>query len=60
MGDPARAITAERTWEDPSVTSPQERERLFGQEDHLRAYGPDYVDRLAERALRWMSRPWMT
>ncbi|MEJ0067166.1 MAG: hypothetical protein WDM85_18615 [Caulobacteraceae bacterium] len=42
------------------MTSPQERERLFGQEDHLRAYGPDYVDRLAERALRWMSRPWMT
>jgi SAM-dependent methyltransferase len=37
-----------RTFEDPSVTDPAERARLFGQEDHVRAYGPDYVDRLGE------------
>lgn len=41
-------ITAERSWEDPSVTSPEERERLFGQHDHVRVYGPDYVDRLRD------------
>lgn len=41
-------ITAERTFEDPSVTDPAERLRLFGQEDHVRQYGPDYVDRLRE------------
>lgn len=41
-------ITAENTIEDPSVTSPTERLRLFGQEDHVRRYGPDYQDRLAE------------
>lgn len=36
------------TFEDPTVTSPQERERLFGQHDHVRLYGPDYRDRLAD------------
>jgi SAM-dependent methyltransferase len=41
-------ITADRTVEDPSVTDPEERKRLFGQADHLRRYGPDYVERLWE------------
>src|SRR5205823_10364596 len=41
-------ITAERTVEDPSVLDPAERLRLFGQEDHVRRYGPDYTDRLRE------------
>ena len=41
-------ITAEETFEDPSVTAPSERLRLFGQEDHVRRYGPDYVMRLRE------------
>ncbi len=41
-------ITDEATFEDPSVTSPEERERIFGQYDHVRRYGPDYEDRLAE------------
>lgn len=41
-------ITVKETFEDPSVTSPEERERLFGQHDHVRRYGRDYVDRLRE------------
>jgi SAM-dependent methyltransferase len=41
-------ITAERTFEDPSIVDPNERLRLFGQEDHVRRYGPDYADRLRE------------
>lgn len=41
-------ITVKKTFEDPSVTSPEERERIFGQHDHVRRYGPDYVDRLRE------------
>ena len=41
-------IMADTTFEDPSVTDPKEREKLFGQHDHVRAYGPDYGDRLAE------------
>jgi SAM-dependent methyltransferase len=41
-------ITAEQTFEDPSVTSPSERLRLFGQEDHVRRYGPDFTSRLTD------------
>lgn len=40
-------IMVEKTFEDPSVTDPAERERLFGQHDHVRLYGPDFEDRLA-------------
>ena len=41
-------ITAGKSHEDPSITEPAERLRVFGQEDHVRIYGPDYVDRLRE------------
>jgi SAM-dependent methyltransferase len=41
-------ITAGTTLEDPTVISPKERERLFGQYDHVRRYGGDYKDRLME------------
>jgi SAM-dependent methyltransferase len=34
------------TVEDPSIECADERERLFGQVDHVRIYGTDYVDRL--------------
>jgi SAM-dependent methyltransferase len=36
------------TYEDFSIVTPQDRLRAFGQEDHVRLYGLDYVDRLAE------------
>ncbi|WP_205214872.1 class I SAM-dependent methyltransferase [Altererythrobacter sp. ZODW24] len=39
-------ISAEKTYEDPSITDPEERLKHFGQSDHVRRYGPDYVDRL--------------
>jgi len=39
-------ITSEKTFEDPSITDPAERLKAFGQEDHVRKYGPDYVERL--------------
>lgn len=35
------------TYEDFSITSPEERKRHFGQEDHVRKYGWDIQDRLA-------------
>jgi SAM-dependent methyltransferase len=38
----------ERTLEDPAVTDPAERERLYGQRDHVRQYGRDYGARLRE------------
>lgn len=36
----------EITYEDPSITDPKERARVFGQYDHVRIYGRDYFDRL--------------
>jgi SAM-dependent methyltransferase len=39
-------ILVEKTYEDPSITDPAERERVFGQHDHVRLYGPDFKDRL--------------
>ena len=41
-------ITAEVTFEDPSVVTREDRLKVFGQEDHVRRYGPDYADRLRE------------
>ena len=41
-------IGAEQTIEDARITDPGERLRVFGQEDHVRIYGPDYIDRLNE------------
>ena len=38
----------EESFEDDSITDPAERTRLFGQYDHRRVYGRDYVERLAE------------
>ena len=42
----------EVTDEDPSVTSPRERKRRFGQHDHVRSYGRDYVQRLVDAGFR--------
>jgi len=39
-------ITSEVTYEDPSITDPEERLKAFGQKDHVRRYGLDYGDRL--------------
>jgi SAM-dependent methyltransferase len=37
----------ERTYEDPRIVTPAERERAFLQHDHLRLYAPDIGERLA-------------
>lgn len=36
----------EETFEDPNITSPAEREKAYGQNDHQRKYGRDYAERL--------------
>ncbi|MBW8362211.1 MAG: class I SAM-dependent methyltransferase [Kaistella sp.] len=36
----------EKTYEDFTVTNPKERQKHFGQYDHVRWYGMDYFDRL--------------
>ena len=45
LQSPLRSDQAE-TDEDPSIVDPRERERRFGQRDHVRVYGRDYADRL--------------
>ncbi|MBI1920676.1 MAG: methyltransferase domain-containing protein [Geobacter sp.] len=45
-------IGADRTVEDPSIVSSEERRRVFGQEDHVRIYGPDVRQRLEEAGFR--------
>jgi SAM-dependent methyltransferase len=39
-------ITAAQTFEDPSAITAEARTWLFGHPDHVRNYGPDYIDRL--------------
>jgi len=36
----------EKTYEDPAITTPKEREQAYWQSDHLRMYGLDYKERL--------------
>lgn len=36
----------ETTFEDFSIVLPHDRERVFGQKDHVRIYGRDYADRI--------------
>ena len=36
----------EKTYEDFTITNPKERQKHFGQYDHVRWYGMDYFDRL--------------
>lgn len=38
--------TRNETYEDPTITSPEEREKHFWQYDHVRLYGLDYPEKL--------------
>jgi SAM-dependent methyltransferase len=39
-------VSGDNTFEDNTITDPKERERLFGQSDHVRTYGKDFHARL--------------
>jgi ubiquinone/menaquinone biosynthesis C-methylase UbiE len=41
-------MARETTLEDPRLTTPGDRQKLFGQDNHLRVYGRDYFERLKE------------
>ena len=41
-------INRKKTFEDFNITSNQEREKYFGQYDHVREYGLDFKDRIEE------------
>ena len=50
--------TMTETFEDFSVTEPDEREKVFGQKDHVRIYGQDYVTRLETAGFRVKPFKW--
>jgi SAM-dependent methyltransferase len=41
-------ISVDATFEDPSISDPVLRKRLFGHPEHVRQYGLDFADRLQE------------
>ncbi len=40
------------TLEDPSITTPEEREQYYWQKDHMRLFGMDYADRLSDAGFK--------
>jgi SAM-dependent methyltransferase len=46
------APSLEKTYEDPTITSRADREKYFGQFDHVRIYGRDYSERLEKAGFR--------
>lgn len=40
------SLSLNKTYEDPTVATPGERAKVFGQSDHVRIYGKDYKERL--------------
>jgi hypothetical protein len=42
----------EKTFEDNSITDKRQREKIFGQDDHVRKYGTDYTHRIAQSGLK--------
>ncbi len=46
MGKYSGSLDEDVTQEDLSVTDPMERERRYGQQDHVRSYGKDFMQRL--------------
>lgn len=42
----------EATFEDNTITNPREREKIFGQADHVRKYGRDYPRRIESAGLK--------
>lgn len=45
-------VERESTFEDPSITNPEERLKIFGQRDHVRIYGEDFINRLIESGFK--------
>ena len=41
-------MTRETTLEDPRIIKPEDRRKLYGQDDHVRLYGCDYIERIRE------------
>ena len=47
----------ETTFEDNSITNSREREKIFGQNDHVRKFGKDYLKRIESAQLKAVTDP---
>jgi len=47
------------TFEDPTIVDKREREKIFGQDDHVRKYGHDYPERIKRAGLTPMAEPFV-
>ncbi len=52
-------VLEQPTLEDPSIDTPEERRRHYWQEDHVRLYGGDFRDRLAEAGFKVTVDGWI-
>ena len=52
MQIPFFAPVPDVTFEDASITDKREREKIFGQDDHVRKYGRDYPQRIERAGLK--------
>lgn len=50
----------DKTFEDNTMTDPAERERIFGQRDHVRKYGKDYATRISYAGFEVMEDDFVT
>lgn len=41
-----------QTFEDFTITDPRQREKVFGQDDHVRKYGLDYANRISQSGMK--------
>ncbi len=54
------SLSLNSTFEDATITTPEEREKAFGQADHVRLYARDYRDRLEEVGFLVKEFKWTT
>ena len=54
------SLSLRTTYEDFSIATPKEREEAFGQNDHVRIYGQDYVSRLERAGFKVNVFDWWT
>lgn len=47
-----------KTFENQNIITPEDRERIFGQTDHVRIYGKDYNDRLKKAGFEIETYSW--
>jgi hypothetical protein len=54
------SLTLQKTYEDPSINTPIERARCYGQDDHLRLFARDYAQKLLEAGFKLDIFDWTT